>query len=218
MCCVCACCFSVPITVGWWVDLHVNQRCVEYNSDWCTLTLNLTSTFISGAMCCLPAVVMWGMNQLIRKHSLHLVVWISYSTCPNLLIDLSHLILKICCMWVCGGLTSSKFGHIGYQLVLVSQHQSGIGPQSLLMELILGMPIYIGLSPMVGEIFIIPLVSYHPPQAEQPPVIRCWSTSVSLLHWVLGSLGENWQADCKSCTRLTTEKEEIILVTSKLEC
>ena len=42
-------------------------------------------------------------DPLIRKHSLQLVVWKCYSTCPDLLIDLSHLILKICCMCVCGG-------------------------------------------------------------------------------------------------------------------
>ena len=44
-----------------------------------------------------------GTNPLIRKHSLQLVVWKCYSTCPDLLIDLSHLILKLCCMCVCGG-------------------------------------------------------------------------------------------------------------------
>ena len=86
-------------------------------------------------MCCLSAMVIWGTNSLIRKHSLCPVGWKCYSTCPNLLIDLSHLIVKIYCMCVCGGFTPSRFGHIGYQ--------SGIAPQFLLMELILGMPMYI---------------------------------------------------------------------------
>ena len=45
------------------------------------------------------------------------------------------------CLW---GLTSSMFGHVGYKLVLVGQHQSGIAPQSLLMVLIPDMPTYIG--------------------------------------------------------------------------
>ena len=35
-----------------------------------------------------------GTDQLIRKHSLQLVVWKCYSTCPDLLIDLSHLNTK----------------------------------------------------------------------------------------------------------------------------
>ena len=100
-------------------------------------------TFISGAMCCLSAMVIWGTNSLIRKHSLHLPVWKCWSTCPNLLIDLSHLILKyVVCVFV-WGFTSSRFGHIGHQLMLVGQHQSGIAPHFLLMELILGMHIYV---------------------------------------------------------------------------
>ena len=85
-----------------------------------------------------------GTDQLIRKHSLQLVFWKCYSTCPDLLIDLSHLILKICCMCVCWGFTSGRCGHIRYWFVLAYQHWSGIRPQFLLMELILGMPIYIG--------------------------------------------------------------------------
>ena len=85
-----------------------------------------------------------GTNQLIRKHSLQLVVWKCYSTCPDLLIDLSHLILKICCMCVGGGFISGRFGCIRYWLVLACQHWSGIGPQFPLMDLILGMPTYIG--------------------------------------------------------------------------
>ena len=85
-----------------------------------------------------------GTNLLIRKHSLQLVVWKCYITCPNLINELSHLILKICCMCVSGGFISSRFGHIRYRLVLVCQHWSRIGPQFSLMELILGMPMYIG--------------------------------------------------------------------------
>ena len=56
---------------------------------------------MSGAMCCLPAMVMWGTDSLIRKHSLQIVVWKCYSTFPSLLIDLSHLILKyVACVFV----------------------------------------------------------------------------------------------------------------------
>ena len=55
------------------------------------------------AMCCLPAMAMQGTNLLIRKHSLQLVVWKCYSACPDLLIDLSHLILKyVACVLVEG--------------------------------------------------------------------------------------------------------------------
>ena len=42
-------------------------------------------------------------DQLIRKHSLQLVVWKCYSTCPDLLIDLSHLILKYVACVLVGG-------------------------------------------------------------------------------------------------------------------
>ena len=108
------------------------------------LSWKFTFHLISDAMCCLPTMVMWGTNSLIGKRTLQFVVWKYYSTCPNLLIDLSCLILKICCMCVCGGFTSGRFGHIGYWLMLVCQHWSGITPQFLLMELILGMPTYIG--------------------------------------------------------------------------
>ena len=128
----------------WWQQQFWKYQSVIYNRDWCALTWNLTFTYISGVMCCLPAMVMWGTNLLIRKHSLQHVVWKYYSTCPNLLIDLSHLIPKICCMCICGGVISSRFGHTGYWLVLVGQHQSGIAPQSLLVDLILDMPMCIG--------------------------------------------------------------------------
>ena len=44
-----------------------------------------------------------GTDQLIRKHSLQLVVWKCYSTCSDLLIDFSHLILKyVACVFVGG--------------------------------------------------------------------------------------------------------------------
>ena len=81
-----------------------------------------------------------GTDLLMRKHSLQLVVWKYYITCPNLIIELSHLILKICCMCVCGGFISSRFGHIRYRLVLLCQHWSGI----LTNGIILGMLMYIG--------------------------------------------------------------------------
>ena len=46
-------------------------------------------------------------------------------------------------MCVCGWFTSSRFGHIRYQLLLVHWHWWGSTTQFLLMELILGMPTYI---------------------------------------------------------------------------
>ena len=107
-----------------WQQQFWKCQCVEYNRDWCALTWNLTLTFIYQVICViLPAMVMWGTGwwqySLIRSHTLQLVVWNCYFTCPNLLTDLVHLIQKICCMCVCAGFTSSKFGHIRYWLVLV---------------------------------------------------------------------------------------------------
>ena len=110
------------------------------------MSLNLKFNFHLYSMCYVlfASFGHMGTDPLIRKHSLQIVVWKCYSTCPNLFIDISHLILKICCMYVCGGFTCSRFGHIRYQLVLVGQHQSRIGPLFSLVELILGMSIYIG--------------------------------------------------------------------------
>ena len=69
------------------------------------MCLNLKFNFHLYIGCCVLFVSYGhvGTDQLIRKHSLQLVVWKCYSTCSDLLINLSHLILKICCMCVGGG-------------------------------------------------------------------------------------------------------------------
>ena len=98
-------------------------------SDWCALTWKLTFTFITRWYvfvcqlwsCWVPIGV--GALTLIRKHTLQLVVWRCHSAYPHLLIDHTHPITKICCMCLCGWFTSSRFGHIRYQLVLVHWHR-----------------------------------------------------------------------------------------------
>ena len=54
-------------------------------------------------LCVLCQLWSCGYQYIDQEAVLTIVVWKCYSTCPDLLIDLSYLILKICCMCVCGG-------------------------------------------------------------------------------------------------------------------
>ena len=69
------------------------------------MSLNLKFNFHLYSRCCVlfASYGHVGTNPLIRKNSLQLVVWKCYSTCPNLLIDLSHLRQKyVACVFVGG--------------------------------------------------------------------------------------------------------------------
>ena len=75
--------------------------------------------FVVSAMVMLGADWCWCTNTDKENHLTTCCLEMPLCMPKSVNIDHIYLNTKICCMCVCGEFTSSRFGHIGYRLVLL---------------------------------------------------------------------------------------------------